>query len=232
MIYYGNQDSNATTAENGAVLKARIEEIIKETGAKKLNVLAHSKGGLDMRYAISTLGMGKYVASLTTLSTPHHGSQTVDLLLRFPRPLVQLVAKCSDLCLRICGDKKPDAYAVFHGFTTKYAEAFNQANPDDPKVYYQSYGFVMNNPFSDILMWFPNLIVGLVEGKNDGLLAPRAVQWTNFRGIYTGNSNRGISHCDEVDMRRHRLSKKDGDGVSDIVDFYVEIVRDLKRRGF
>lgn len=79
-VFYGNQDSNGTIEDNAFVLKNRIETIINETGAERLNVIAHSKGGLDIRYAISSLGMGKYIASLTTVSTPHNGSKTIDKL--------------------------------------------------------------------------------------------------------------------------------------------------------
>ena len=50
-VYYGNQDSNGKIESNGEQLAKRIKEIIDETGAEKINVIAHSKGGLDMRYA-------------------------------------------------------------------------------------------------------------------------------------------------------------------------------------
>ena len=115
-IYYGNQDSNASIEDNGGHLKNRIEQIVKETGCEKINVIAHSKGGLDMRYAISSLGAGRYVASLTTISTPHHGSKTVDLLLKMPDILVRIAAKCTDIWVRILGDKTPDTYRIFQSF--------------------------------------------------------------------------------------------------------------------
>lgn len=231
-IYYGNQDSNATTETNGRVIKERIEEIMAETGSDKVNILAHSKGGLDARYAISTLEMGKYVASLTTISTPHNGSKTVDILMGLPDVLVRLAGKCADVSLRLCGDKTPNSYKVFHEFTTSQAREFNEKNPDYEGTYYQSYAFVMKNPFSDIFMGFPNFVVNLLEGENDGLLTPEAVQWGEFRGIVRGNSIRGISHCDEVDMRRMKFTKKQGKGVADIVEFYKTVVMELVEKGF
>lgn len=226
-VYYGGQDSNGTTATNGEVIARRIEEIVAETGCEKLNIIAHSKGGMDARYAISTLGMGKYVATLTTLMTPHHGSLTVDKLLQLPDFMVRFVAKCSDIWLRVWGDKYPDAYSVFHSFTTAEAERFNEQNPDYEGVRYRSYAFAMKNPFSDIFMWLPNLVVARFEGENDGLLASRAVMWGEFMGTRYGVDNRGISHCDEVDMRRLKLSRKSGEGVSDILDVYREIAESL-----
>lgn len=231
-IFYGYQDSNGSVEANGRVVADRIDEILRETGAEKVNIIAHSKGGLDSRYAISTLKSGNRVASLTTICTPHNGSKTVDKLMKFPKPIVKFAGFCTDCWFRVLGDRNPDSYNVFHSFTTNGAEKFNSENPDHEDVYYQSYAFVMNYPFSDIFMWFPNLVVGMIEGQNDGLVTPQNARWTNFRGIHSGASKRGISHCDEVDMRRRRLSAKANDGVSDIVDVYRSIVNDLYERGF
>ena len=231
-IYFGNQDSNGSTQDNGTFLAKRIEEIVKEKGIEKFNVIAHSKGGLDMRYAISTLGMSKYVATLTTIDTPHNGSLTVDKLMKFPDFLIRIGCFFSDIWFRILGDKKPRTYKVISAFKTPVAEKFNNENPDVPGIYYQSYSFVCKKVTSDMFLWFSNLIVRHVDGENDGLLTPRDVRWTNFRGVQRSVSNRGISHCDVVDMRRRPLSKKKGDGISDIVDFYKDVVKELAEKGY
>lgn len=232
-IYYGYQDSNASVETNGRIVADRIGEILKETGAEKVNIIAHSKGGLDSRYAISTLKAGDKVASLTTICTPHNGSKTVDKLMKVPQPIVRFAGSCTDCWFRVLGDKKPDSYKVFHSFTTSGAKKFNLENPDHEGVYYQSYAFAMKDPFSDIFMWFPNLVVGMIEGENDGLVTPDNARWTNFRGTYHGSGRRGISHCDEVDMRRMKLSGKRADkGISDIVDLYKDIVNGLYEQGF
>ena len=67
--------------KNSGELAERIRQIVEETGCEKVNIIAHSKGGLDSRYAISECGMGKYVASLTTINTPHRGCEFADYLL-------------------------------------------------------------------------------------------------------------------------------------------------------
>ena len=231
-VFFGNQDSNGTIEDNGRFLAARIQDILKQTGAEKLNVIAHSKGGLDIRYAISTLGMDRYVASLSTVSTPHNGSYTMDKIMRLPRWMIKAIAACSDLWLRILGDRHPSAFRVFESFTTEHAERFNRDNPDSPGIYYQSYAFTYSTPFSDMTEWFPHFVVKCIEGENDGLLTPRAVRWGIFRGVYTGVTHRGISHADEIDLRRRPFSKKKGDGISDIVDFYLDLVRELADMGF
>lgn len=231
-VYYGYQDSNADIQTNGLHIANRIDEIIKETGAEKINIIAHSKGGLDCRYAISSLGKGDKVASLTTISTPHNGSKTVDLLMKLPDFLVKFAGFCTDCVYRILGDKNPSSYKVFHTFTTKEAKAFNETNVNNENVYYQSYAFVMKNAFSDIFMCIPNIVVALIEGENDGLLTPESVKWGEFKGIYKGTGRRGISHCDEVDMRRRVFSKKKGNGVSDILEVYEEIYATLSELNY
>ncbi|SFU44570.1 lipase family alpha/beta hydrolase [Butyrivibrio sp. M55] len=231
-IFYGNQDSNAAIETNAKVLADRIKDILEETGAPKLNVIAHSKGGLDIRCAISKYGLGDKIASVTTMSTPHHGSVTVDKLLKLPDFLVRFAGKCTDIVFKILGDKNPDSYSVFKSFSTKEAEKFNEKYPDSKETYYRSYAFAMKSPFADMFLWFTSLVVWLVEGENDGLLAPRAVKWGDFKGVVYSNTGRGISHCDEVDMRRCRLSRKQGDGVSDIPEFYKKVVLELADSGF
>ncbi len=231
-IFYGNQDSNASIETNALVLRDKIMKILEKTGAEKVNVIAHSKGGLDIRCAIVKYGLGDKVASVTTMSTPHNGSVTVDKLLKLPDFLVRIAGSCTDLVFRVLGDKQPDSYTVFKSLTTAGAKKFNEEYPDAPETYYQSYAFAMKSPFSDMFLWFPSLVVWLVEGVNDGLLTPDAVKWTNFKGIVRSNSRRGISHCDEVDMRRLRLTGKQGDGVSDITDFYLSVANDLMLMGY
>ena len=49
-VFYGKQDSSGTIEDNALFLKERIEEILRETDAKKVNLIAHSKGGLEARY--------------------------------------------------------------------------------------------------------------------------------------------------------------------------------------
>lgn len=178
------------------------------------------------------MGIGYNVASLTTISTPHNGSKTVDLLMKFPDVLVKVVGKLTDIVFKMCGDKKPNSYNVFHSLTTQKAKEFNENIPNVEGVYYQSYAFVMKNSFSDLFMFFTNFVVRMVEGENDGLLTPDAVKWGDFRVVYKSNSRRGISHCNEVDMRRRKFTKKQGDGISDICEFYIGVAEQLTKKGF
>jgi triacylglycerol esterase/lipase EstA (alpha/beta hydrolase family) len=65
----------------GREISERIRQIAGESGCGKVNFIAHSKGGLDCRYAVTRFAAGEYVASLTTINTPHRGCQFADYLL-------------------------------------------------------------------------------------------------------------------------------------------------------
>ena len=86
-VYKSSVDGFGTVAGNAAQLKEEIRKIHEETGAEKVNIIAHSKGGLDAKYMIQQMDMAKRVASLTTLCTPHKGSPIASFiwfLLRCP----------------------------------------------------------------------------------------------------------------------------------------------------
>ena len=232
-IRYGKQDCWGTIENNAHVVQQSIEKMLAEIPCEKVNIIAHSKGGLEARYAISSLDMAGKIASLTTIATPHRGSKTMTRLCQLPKGLFKLTAWATNNWYRALGDKNPDFYTTCQQFSTRYAEKFNQENPDSDQVYYQSYTAVMHNSWSDLFLFFPHLIVSLFEGKNDGIVAAKSAEWTNFRGVLQGETNRGISHVDEIDLRRRNLIKSARPSpASDIRIFYLDLVAELKKNGF
>ena len=73
-VYVAETDAFGSIESNAEQLKRFILAVLKKENAEKVNVIAHSKGGLDTKYMITDLGMESAVASLTTLCTPHQGS--------------------------------------------------------------------------------------------------------------------------------------------------------------
>ncbi|MBP5261945.1 MAG: alpha/beta fold hydrolase [Clostridiales bacterium] len=234
-VYFGEQDSNGMYADNAEFLAERIKMLCAENGIEKFNIIAHSKGGLDIRYMLSHLDMAPYVASLTTIGTPHNGSHAVDMLMKWPQFFFKSYAKFTDWWLHLFGDQKPNAYKVYRSFMTSEAAQFNMDNPDVPGVYYQSYATVCKSCIGDPVFLLTYPYVKRYGGeKNDGLVTPHDVMWGEFRGVYEGKSWRGVSHCDVVDMTRLPLSfgKNEGNKIADIREFYVDMVRDLAEKGF
>ena len=231
-IFYGLQDCWASTETNAREIVRRIDEILTETGAEKVNLIAHSKGGLEARMAASSLQAGDRIASVTTVATPHHGSKTIDRLFGAPKALFNAAAFAVNNWIRVVGDRRPDFLAVCRGFTTEHMAAFNRENPDVPGVFYQSFGCVMAHPLSDINLSTANFVLDRIEGENDGLVSLASAKWGERFTVLRGSGRRGVSHLDAIDLRRRPFSRRPGAGVQDICDVYVAMVQDLKQRGF
>lgn len=225
-IYYGNQEAFGTIVYNAGDIRERIIEIMKETGCEKVNIIAHSKGGLDARYAVSKLQMGEYVASLTMMNTPHRGCRFVDYACRLPDGLYRLAALYFDTVFGKMGDKHPDFYTATHQFSTAESERFNQEVKDVPGVYYQSYTSKMKHPWSHLLLSIPYCMIKPLEGENDGLVSVESAKWGEFQGVFSNSRTRGISHGDIIDLKR-----EDYRGF-DVIETYVQIVARLKEMGF
>lgn len=225
-LYYGNQEAFGTVDYNAMDIYNKIKEIVGETGCGKVNIIAHSKGGLDARAAITRLGAAPMVASLTTINSPHRGCRFVDYACGLPEGLYRAVSRCFDRWFGRFGDTHPDFYTATRQFSTESSRVFNQETPDAPEVYYQSYASVMRDCLSDRLLCIPYLIIRAVDGPNDGLVTPGSAMWGEFRGIAANKKHRGISHGDMIDLKR-----EDYKGF-DVVEFYVKLVGELKNKGF
>ncbi|HEX8169188.1 MAG TPA: hypothetical protein VF824_01465 [Thermoanaerobaculia bacterium] len=75
-------NANGSVAENSQLLAARIASLVRAFGAKKYHIVAHSKGGLDTRLFTNTQynPQTAKLLSVSTLSTPHHGSVLADIV--------------------------------------------------------------------------------------------------------------------------------------------------------
>ena len=231
-VYYGKQDSWGNVDENAEVLKKRILSILQKKGVEKVNIIAHSKGGLEARYLVSSLDMGNSVASITTIATPHHGSKTLDIFGKLPRFIQVLISWIVNIWFRILGDRNPDFLKSVKQMNTKNMKEFNQKNTDCEGIIYRSYGFKMKNAFSDLFLFWNYVIIYLFEGPNDGVVSTKSSEWSNYKGPFTGPKQRGISHLDEVDFRRMNINRKKIENkITDIRDFYVAIIEELKEKG-
>lgn len=226
-IYYGHQKAWGTIEENAAAIAKTIDRALSETGCEKVNIIAHSKGGLDCRYVITHLGYADKVASLTTMSTPHRGSALVDFLNTLPKPLFRKLTQLLDRSFSAFGDEEPDSYTSAQQLAPAYCSDFNERTPNAEGVLYQSYASVMRFSFSDSLLFFPHLILWWMTGeRNDGLVTESSAQWGNYLGTLKSKSFRGISHGDMIDLKREDIKGFDS------IEIYQSIVQNLKERGF
>ena len=121
VVYYGHQEAWGTIENNAEIIQKKINEILEENHCGKVNIIAHSKGGLDARYLISGLHMEDKVASLTTISTPHRGSELLNLLNRLPDGIYCFISSLFDRAYRQFGDKNPTAIMQANSFPRTFA---------------------------------------------------------------------------------------------------------------
>lgn len=233
VLYFGNQEPFGFIRENAVCLKEAAKFALVDSGAKKLNLIAHSKGGIEARYLISRLGMEDQIASLTTIATPHRGICTMDELKARSDGAYKALVHLFNTMLQADGGERNSSLSVYEQMTADYMRVFNQLVPDKEQIYYQSYAFDMKNPASHPAMGVFYLLVKKHEGKNDGLVSVESAKWGNFRGVYTGPGAYGISHPGAVDYRRKAITgRQTGGGLLDITHLYWEIAEGLKVMGF
>ena len=221
-VYVSNQDGLGAIATNAVQLKEEILEILQRENCEKVNLIAHSKGGVDARYMISRLGMAEHVASLTTLSTPHHGSGLSAKLLQMPAFLAKTIAFFTDTFYRLLGDRKPDILRLGQELTADAMAQFNEAVPNVPSVYYQSFSSTAPHKKA-FLRFIPYQISRYCEQDDtDGMVAVKSSRWGNYRGSMGGN----IDHFQMVGV--YGTKKK----LAGVGLFYLHIIQELKNMGF
>lgn len=228
VVYYGQQQSAASVEDSGRELAERIRKILDETGCGKVNIIAHSKGGLDSRAAIAHAGMAPYVATLTTINTPHRGCIYAEYLLnKVPEAARQKVAAAYNATLKRLGDENPDFLAAVTDLTESACLARNETTPDMPGVVYESvmsYCRKARHGKFPLNATYP--VVKHFDGKNDGLVSVDSAKWGTRFTLLEPVGKRGISHGDVVDLNRENIPG------FDVREFYVNLVADLKKRGY
>ena len=220
-VFFGNTDAWGSYESNALMLKATIEKIVLETNLEKVNIIAHSKGGLDSRYLIWKHDFGGKIASLTTICTPHRGSEMANSMYSKKWIHTKLGRKFLDVFGKVYGDINPDIYTLIYQLTTAYMQEFNEKVINDDRVYYQSFYTTMKNAFNDILFSRSYVSIKKKAGANDGAVSEYSAQW----GDNVTKIDGGISHADILDRRKRKRS-----GIN-VPDLYVEIVKGLSSRG-
>ena len=191
----------------GEQLAEQLDALLVETGARKVNLIAHSQGGMDARVVISGLGYAERVATLTTIATPHHGTPLA----------VADIASVQD-------------------FGPDYLDGtFNPAYPDSAEVTYFSWsartcGLLefgcqreRNGELADPILALFQTSLTLRAGDNDGFVPTASMVWGELLGTLSAD------HLDEVGQIA------DGSPRNDPFDhraFYLSELHRLSDAGF
>lgn len=73
---YDSNQSNVTTAQ---LLQTKVDSLLGAVGAKKVDIVAHSMGGLSSRYFSKSLAGSEKIDAFVFLGTPNHGTTLAGL---------------------------------------------------------------------------------------------------------------------------------------------------------
>ena len=129
--YQGDDGPNG----RGEQLLAYVKRVLAATGAQKVNLIGHSQGGLSARYVAAVVP--ELVASVTTIGTPHRGSEFADyvaeVLTKDPtgvaEPLIGKFANLLGMVFSSNFNTNQDAIAALAALTTSGAAQFNARLP-------------------------------------------------------------------------------------------------------
>lgn len=223
VVYSAPTDGFGTIENNAEQLKNFIREILVKEQTEKVNLIAHSKGGLDSKYMINNLEMEDCVASLTTLCTPHKGSPIATNLLKLPRWLLKFISFWINFWYKIFGDQKPDSYAVCQQLK-RVDSVEDECLEFSDKVYCQSYSSKMNKATDDFIMGIPHTISMFFEhNETDGVVPVDSCVFGDYKGYAINDS---ISHSEIVDFMVNKKKKEK------VYQFYITICNELSKLGF
>lgn len=178
-----------------------------------VHIIAHSMGGLDARYMISCLGMGRRVLSLTTIATPHRGTPFADWgirrLERVVKPILKLLGIATD---------------GFYDLTTARCRELNALMPDVPEVRYFSVAGRYESRYLHLEWLLPASIVLQAEGPNDGVVSVESAKYGERLEVWDGD-HLNLINCYLPSIRLTSNWR-------DVAPRYGSLVRRLADEGF
>ncbi|MEW6341276.1 MAG: triacylglycerol lipase [Pseudomonadota bacterium] len=119
----------------GEQLLAYVKQVLAATGATKVNLIGHSQGGLTSRYVAAVAP--QLVASVTTIGTPHLGTQFADFVQEslqkdptgLSTPILASFANLFGIVTSDTHNTNQNALAALGALTTAGAASFNASYP-------------------------------------------------------------------------------------------------------
>jgi triacylglycerol lipase len=183
-VYHSNVSWAADVGTRATELRGNVIQILETARAEKINIIAHSMGGLDARHMLfisrDSDHLHKRVASLTTVSTPHEGSPFADWGTK-NLPYVIPIAEKLGLCMKGFYDLRTDHCRRFNN-DSEVIEFEKECEKD---IKFQTFAGVQNfwGVFDALKLSY--YIIEKEEGDNDGLVSVKSAKWRDhyFKGV-------------------------------------------------
>lgn len=163
----------------GEQLLSYLEELSAVTGAEKFNLIGHSQGGLDARYVASV--RPNLIASVTSVGSPHFGSETADVIKDSPLESVTLGignAVGAFLAAFTNDDQQSNAMGSLEALNSVDAAVFNSKYPEGLRQ-----GACRVTPtYNAGSWWWPNWVSDY--SVNDGDHQVNGVSYYSWTGTY------------------------------------------------
>jgi triacylglycerol lipase len=145
----------------------RLASFLRTLPVERVNIIAHSMGGLDARYAIARLAAGDKVASLITIGTPHFGTPLADFKDSLPGAALRRLA--GGIGVNVDG---------FQWLTVDSMSRFNAEVFDDDRVLYACV-VTRAKPATGInpLLLPSEAYLRRRAGSNDGIVPATSQRW-------------------------------------------------------
>ena len=157
----------------------QIVDYVDSLNLKKVNLIGHSLGGVDARFAISEYGLSKKVASLTTVSSPHWGTSAIDVILGI------IPCKVCYIASKAMATVGMDFDVFIQMSKTYMVNEFNPKVLDVPDVKYFSWSTKASlkgkNKVKPFMLGL-YLILLAVDGPNDGMVSVESAKWGEWLG--------------------------------------------------
>jgi triacylglycerol lipase len=239
-VYVADLDPVDTIPSRAIQLRDFIQErvLFDAKGRRKhekVNLIAHSMGGLDARYLVANLAldrddrspMARQVASLTTIGTPHLGTPFADAMVRMPIGQV-LIHWANVFSINIGAFEQLTAdFLVTRGFNTRM--------PDDSGVRYFSYAGAVSS--LEVFPWMiPSAEIirrsgaGDADVPNDGLVP---VESATFRYAPVPGTYPQVLPVDHATQVGHGYAHMPFGPQQDFdhLEFYATLANALGREG-
>jgi triacylglycerol lipase len=169
----------------GEQLLTYLEDLQAVTGAAKFNLIGHSQGGIDSRYVAAV--RPDLVASVTSVGSPHFGSDTADFIKNSPLEglTIEIGDAIGSFIAFLGGDASMQQSAVgaIESLNSEGAAKFNAKYPQGLRK-----GSCKNTPLVNIGPWYwPNWVWDY--SVNDGDHVVNGVKYYSWAGTYNFVTN-------------------------------------------